>query len=97
MKALLYHFDGDGECVGGTWHRGVAEAKESAAAEYAGLAHDWLEIPASVDISTFGAALRGEKLESPARPAFISCSKRFAKISANVVRLFATYERISVT
>src|SRR5579862_8993857 len=31
------------------------------------------------------------------RPAFISCSKRFAKISADVVRPFETYERISVT
>src|ERR1700712_3136795 len=30
-------------------------------------------------------------------PAFISCSKRFAKISADAVRPFARYERISVT
>ena len=58
--ALLYRFDGDGECVGDTWHRGVAEAKESAAAEYAGLAHDWQEIPAGVDISIFSATLRAK-------------------------------------
>ena len=58
--ALLYRFDGSGECVGDTWHRSVDEAKGSAAAEYAGMAQDWQEIPEGVDISAFSAALRAK-------------------------------------
>ena len=57
--ALLYRFDGKGDCVGDTWHESVAVAKEDANAEYAGAASTWQELPAGVDVEALARAELG--------------------------------------
>jgi hypothetical protein len=62
--ALLYRFNGKGECVADTWHESVAVAKEYANAEYEGAAQTWQELPAGVGVEAletadFGASVRG--------------------------------------
>ena len=58
--ALLYCFDGKGECVGDTWHRTIEEAKKSATAEYAGLLQEWQAMPEGVDLTAFSQTLKAK-------------------------------------
>ena len=44
---FLYRCDGQGRCVGDTWHMSVEDAKHQAGFEYAGLVGEWREAPAS--------------------------------------------------
>ncbi len=51
--AMLYRFDGAGECVGDTWHKNIEEAKISATAEYEDLLGEWQEIHKEIETNTF--------------------------------------------
>jgi hypothetical protein len=51
---FLYRFDGDGECVGDTWHTTVVEAKDQASYEFGARVRTWEEIPDETeDIVTY--------------------------------------------
>ena len=57
--ALLYRLNGNGECVGDTWHESIDAAKEHASDEYERAVLLWREIPADIDIDALAMAELG--------------------------------------
>ena len=56
-SAMLFRYDGEGECVGDTWHMNLEDAKHQANFEYEGAVQDWQEVPAEAeDAAAFGLA-----------------------------------------
>jgi hypothetical protein len=54
---FLYRHDVQGDCVGGTWHTNIDDAKQQAAYEDEGLMLDWQDVPPHVgDVVAFGLA-----------------------------------------
>ena len=46
---FLYRFDARGECVGDTWHKTIAEAKDQALYEFGDLVQGWQDVPEEVE------------------------------------------------
>ncbi len=57
--ALLYRLNGNGECVGDTWHESIDAAKEHASDEYGKAVLVWQEIPADIGIDALAMAELG--------------------------------------
>ena len=61
---MLFRFEATGECVGDTWHQNIDDAKHQASFEYEGLAQEWEEVPAGIDMVEYGiarvSAMRGK-------------------------------------
>jgi len=53
---FLFRFTADGQIVGDTWHRTIAEAQEQAHFEFPGLLSTWKSVPAGQDLVAFGLA-----------------------------------------